>query len=149
MGDADLYISSSSESPTAEVGSQWISHDVGDDRISLPTYLPDFDPRAKSITLFVGVRGRERGGGEGGAEVEPTHFELDVLVDDVEVGEVLSRGALRGGKRIMEGQAPSALDFQKDREVRENMSSVKEKETILKSGKNIHAAAVKTSNNAI
>ena len=160
VGDADLYISTLTSTPTRESGSQWISRDDGNDSISLPTYSPDFrtggtgtankntasaaagrkDSAAAVVSLFVGVRGRsvdERVGGVGvgvasaSLDVLPTYYTLTVDIVDVPDSEILARGKLRGGKRIMEGQAPSRDDLRKDEEEQRLLEMKKTKENLL------------------
>ena len=90
--DADLYISNIHETPTLE-NAVWISRDKGDDSISLPTFMDEFDANHVNA-LFVGVHGRE----EGERRVE---FTLGVEIEDVGEKEVLKRSMLRGGQRTM------------------------------------------------
>lgn len=112
MREVDLYISADYKRPKMDFGATWISRDKGDDSITIPTYVKDFEV-SKSHTLYVGVH--NRGGAKAGGEVG---FTLEVRVVDVKEREVLRRGSLRGGKRIMSGQAPDLEDVRRAREGR-------------------------------
>jgi hypothetical protein len=123
FGEVDLYISTTNRHPSL-MTSTWISRDVGDDTISLPTYVPEFvDPNqeqqdgdggvdviapTRSKTLFIGVHAPSEGGSWGNSPAvatHPTKYQLSVDISDVPASEVLRRGNLRGGLgRIMEGQ---------------------------------------------
>ena len=106
--EIDLYISADLKEPTMRT-STWISRDKGNDHIVIPTYVPDFEA-TKSHTFYVGVHNRHQR-----TEVKPighktwagpVDFVLSVSIVDVEVRDMLKRGSLRGGKRILPGQAP-------------------------------------------
>ena len=112
VGEVDLYISADERHPTSERGSTWLSRDIGNDSITIPTYADDFKA-SKSRTLYIGVHNRDGGGAWGAAKPVSVRFTLDVAVADVSVEEILKRGRLRGGQRILPGQAPKQIDVKK------------------------------------
>ncbi|GMH99220.1 hypothetical protein TrVE_jg10269 [Triparma verrucosa] len=106
--EIDLYISADYKKPRLDHGSTWISRDTGDDSITIPTYVSDFEI-SNSHTLYVGVHNREE------SKAQPdVPFTLEVKIVDVNEREVLKRGSLRGGKRIMPGQAPDLNDVRRN-----------------------------------
>ena len=96
--EIDLYISVDDKHPKLDT-STWISRDEGDDTITIPTYVSDFE-ETTSHTIYVGVHSRNKDLGES------VNFVLSVSIVDVEVRDALKRGSLRGGQRILPGQAP-------------------------------------------
>ena len=100
--EIDLYISLDDKHPKLDT-STWISRDEGDDTITIPTYVSAFEDTT-SHTIYVGVHSRPSDLGE------PISFVLSVSIVDVEVRDALKRGRLRGGQRVLPGQAP--LEYQ-------------------------------------
>jgi len=94
-GDVNLYISTNVREPGGTT-STWMARDVGRDTITIPTYVDEF-VEAKSHTLYCGVHN------PGSGEVA---FELKVKIVDVDQETILKRGSLRGGVRVLPGQAP-------------------------------------------
>ncbi len=95
-GNVDFYIGTTPHPTTTT--STWISRDKGADSISIPTYSEDF--RGEVRTLYVSV-------------YNPTDVAVEYTIQgdvvDVSDEEMLARGSLRGGRRVMPGEAPGAM----------------------------------------